>query len=69
LARESSSTKLHLPIIETCGVKRQLIQLLAGFEHTKIIATHDLDMALDLCSRTIVLREGGSWPTAPRTRS
>jgi cobalt/nickel transport system ATP-binding protein len=38
--------------------RRQLIQLLAGFQHTKIIATHDLDMALDLCSRAIVLKEG-----------
>jgi cobalt/nickel transport system ATP-binding protein len=38
--------------------RRQLIELLAGFEHTKIIATHDLDMALDLCSRVIVLRDG-----------
>ena len=35
--------------------RRQLIELLAGFEHTKIIASHDLDMALDLCERTIVI--------------
>ncbi|MEE8397491.1 MAG: hypothetical protein V3S89_00715, partial [Desulfobacterales bacterium] len=26
--------------------------------HTKIIATHDLDMVLDLCERTIVMRDG-----------
>jgi len=38
--------------------RRRLIRLLKSFEHTKIIATHDLDMALDLCSRTIVLKEG-----------
>ncbi len=38
--------------------RRVLIQLLAGFQHTKIIATHDLDMVLDLCNRTIVIREG-----------
>jgi cobalt/nickel transport system ATP-binding protein len=38
--------------------RRQLIGLLAGFEHTIIIATHDLDMVLDLCARTIVLGEG-----------
>jgi cobalt/nickel transport system ATP-binding protein len=38
--------------------RRQLIQLLASFEHTIIIATHDLDMVLDLCARTIVLGEG-----------
>ncbi len=38
--------------------RRRLIELLGTFEHTKIIATHDLDMALDLCERTIVLHEG-----------
>lgn len=40
------------------GARRRLIRLLAGFEHTKFIATHDLDLALELCKRTIVLREG-----------
>lgn len=38
--------------------RRRLIGLLAGFEHTKLIATHDLDLVLDLCERTIVLCEG-----------
>lgn len=38
--------------------RRTLIGLLAGFHHSKIIATHDLDMVLDLCPRTIVIREG-----------
>ena len=38
--------------------RRTLIELLAGFHHTKIIATHDLDLVLDLCPRTIVIREG-----------
>lgn len=38
--------------------RRRLIQLLASFEHTKIIATHDLDMVIDLCRRTIVMGEG-----------
>jgi cobalt/nickel transport system ATP-binding protein len=45
--------------------RRQLIQLLASFEHTKIIATHDLDMALDLCPRTIVLNDGGIVADGP----
>ena len=35
-----------------------LIQLLKTFHHTKIIATHDLDMAMDLCERAIVLHQG-----------
>ncbi|MCF6248803.1 MAG: energy-coupling factor ABC transporter ATP-binding protein [Desulfobacula sp.] len=38
--------------------RKRLINLLKTFEHTKIIATHDLDMALDLCERTIVLHKG-----------
>jgi len=38
--------------------RRQLIQLLKTFDHTIILATHDLDMVLDLCLRTIVLKEG-----------
>ncbi|HOK91857.1 MAG TPA: ABC transporter ATP-binding protein [Spirochaetota bacterium] len=38
--------------------RRNLIELLKSFTHTKIIATHDLDMAMDLCTRTIVLSEG-----------
>jgi cobalt/nickel transport system ATP-binding protein len=38
--------------------RRQLIQLLKTFNHTLIIATHDLDLVLDLCSRAIVFKEG-----------
>ncbi|MBP2637400.1 MAG: cbiO [Firmicutes bacterium] len=38
--------------------RRQLINLLKTFEHTKIIATHDLDLVVDLCARTVVLSEG-----------
>lgn len=38
--------------------RRQLIALLKEFQHSKIIATHDLDMVLDVCSRVIVLNEG-----------
>ncbi len=38
--------------------RTQLITLLQGFEHSKIIATHDLDMVVDLCERTIVMHDG-----------
>jgi cobalt/nickel transport system ATP-binding protein len=38
--------------------RKKLIGLLKGFKHSKIIATHDLDMVLDLCERTIVIRNG-----------
>ena len=38
--------------------RRYLINLLKSFNHTRIIASHDLDMVLDLCPRTIVLQDG-----------
>jgi cobalt/nickel transport system ATP-binding protein len=38
--------------------RRQLINLLRGFEHTKIIASHDLDLILDVCERCIIIKEG-----------
>lgn len=38
--------------------RRRLIELLRSFHHTKLIATHDLDLALDICDRTIVLSAG-----------
>jgi cobalt/nickel transport system ATP-binding protein len=47
--------------------RRQLIELLRSFKHSKIIATHDLDMVLDICERTIIINEGkieADGPTA-----
>jgi cobalt/nickel transport system ATP-binding protein len=38
--------------------RRQLIHLLQELPQTQIIATHDLDLALDLCPRTIILSHG-----------
>ena len=38
--------------------RRQLMALLRDFHHTKIFTSHDLDMVLELCERTIVLHEG-----------
>lgn len=38
--------------------RRRLIELLRTFKHTKIIATHDMDLVLDLCERTIILYQG-----------
>jgi cobalt/nickel transport system ATP-binding protein len=38
--------------------RRRLITLMKEFRHTKIFTSHDLDMVLDLCERTIVLHEG-----------
>ena len=38
--------------------RRLLIEQLKKFQHTKIIATHDLDLVLDVCERTIVIHDG-----------
>ncbi|MBI5142223.1 MAG: ABC transporter ATP-binding protein [Nitrospirae bacterium] len=38
--------------------RRRLIELLNGFEHTKIIASHDLDLILDVCDRCIIIGDG-----------
>jgi cobalt/nickel transport system ATP-binding protein len=38
--------------------RRLLMGILAEFRHTKIFTSHDLDMVLDMCERTIVLHEG-----------
>ncbi len=38
--------------------RRNIINLLNSFDYTKIIASHDLDMILDTCDRTIVLKDG-----------
>lgn len=38
--------------------RRRLINLLKEFTHTKIIASHDMDMIWDTCERTIVISEG-----------
>ncbi len=38
--------------------RRRLIKLIQGLACTKLIATHDLEMVLELCSRTILLDAG-----------
>ena len=38
--------------------RRSLIELLRTFTHTKVVASHDLDLILDVCRRCIVIRNG-----------
>ena len=38
--------------------RRRLIEQLKTFEHTKIVAGHDLEMVTELCGRVILLRKG-----------
>ena len=38
--------------------RRNLIRILNSFDHLKILASHDLDMILETCSRTILMAGG-----------
>jgi cobalt/nickel transport system ATP-binding protein len=38
--------------------RRHLMGLLKGFKHTKIIASHDLDLILEVCERCLVIKDG-----------
>jgi len=40
------------------AARRRLITLLTGCAPTQLIASHDLDLVQDLCTRVLVLREG-----------
>ena len=48
--------------------RRRLIGLLRSFEHTRIVATHDLDLAAELCERTIVMSDGKVVADGPTRR-
>src|SRR5439155_16045182 len=43
--------------LDPCG-RRDLIALVRTLPGTKLIATHDLDLVLDLCPRVLVLDAG-----------
>ena len=45
--------------------RRSLITLLKTFKHSKIIASHDLDLILDVCGRCIVMRDGAVVADGP----
>jgi len=38
--------------------RKKLLVILADLPQTQLIATHDLDMALDICDRVIILKDG-----------
>lgn len=40
------------------AARRRLIGLLRSFTQTRVIATHDLDLVLDVCQRVVVLHDG-----------
>jgi cobalt/nickel transport system ATP-binding protein len=40
------------------AARRGIIKILGELPHTQLIATHDLEMAAALCSKTIILKGG-----------
>ncbi len=48
--------------------RRHLIEVISGLKATLIIATHDLELVLDVCSRTVLMDHGKIWADA-ETRS
>ncbi|MFH0763321.1 MAG: ABC transporter ATP-binding protein [Candidatus Omnitrophota bacterium] len=45
--------------------RRQLIELLKSFKHTKVVATHDLSLVSELCPKVILLYKGRVAATGP----
>jgi len=41
--------------------RRHLIDVISGLKSTLIIATHDLELVLDVCSRTVLMDHGRIW--------
>jgi len=41
--------------------RRHLIEVISGLRATLIIATHDLELVLDVCSRTVLMDRGKIW--------
>jgi cobalt/nickel transport system ATP-binding protein len=41
--------------------RRHLINLVSGLRSTLIIASHDLELVLDVCSRTVLMDQGKIW--------
>lgn len=48
--------------------RRQLLKILCEFAGTLIVATHDLDFVIDLCSRVLVLESGRVQADGPTER-
>ncbi len=45
--------------------RRHLIGLISGLQATLMIATHDLELVLELCSRTVLMDRGKIWADGP----
>jgi len=41
--------------------RHHLIEVISGLKATLIIATHDLELVLDVCPRTVLMDQGKIW--------
>ena len=48
--------------------RRHVINLLKQFEHTRLVTSHDLDLILDVCDRTLVLQDGKILADGPSSQ-
>lgn len=48
--------------------RRRLVDLLRDFRHTMLLATHDLQLAAELCPRTLVMQRGTIVADGPTER-
>jgi len=46
--------------LDPCN-RRHLIEVISDLSATLIVATHDLELVLDLCSRTVLMDHGKIW--------
>jgi cobalt/nickel transport system ATP-binding protein len=45
--------------------RRHLIEVVSNLKATLLIATHDLELVLDVCSRTVLMDRGKIWADGP----
>lgn len=50
------------------AARRRVIDLLASFSHTILVVTHDLEMAADLCPRSLLMADGRIIADEPTTQ-
>lgn len=71
LSMEPSILVLDEPTAELdLEARRQVCEIVKAFQHTCVIATHDMDLARSLCDRAIVIADGrvaADGPVAPVT--
>ena len=50
------------------SARRSFIELLKSFHHTILLATHDIEMASELCPRALLIKDGTIIADRPTAR-